>query len=162
MTDTGDKKINILLFSGEYDKALVALILANTAHSIGVKATIFCAFWGLLLLRDPDKFTLEGKNELEKAFALMTAKGAEELPLSRMNLSGLGKMMLKKMMADEEAPDLHNFLQEACIKGVKFYGCKLSAEVMGIQKEELIPGVEIITAEDYLKDALDSDLELFI
>ncbi|HPZ62900.1 MAG TPA: DsrE/DsrF/DrsH-like family protein [Halanaerobiales bacterium] len=162
MTEAKGKKINILLFSSEYDKALVALILANTACSLGMEATVFCAFWGLCLLRDPEKISLEGKSDLEKLFTIMTPKGAEELPLSRMNLSGLGKIILKKMMADDETPDLHRFLQAARKKGVKFYGCKLSAETMGIQKEEFLPEVEIITAEDYLKNALDSDLRLFI
>lgn len=157
-----NKKMNILLFSGDYDKALVALILADTALSIGMEATVFCAFWGLFLLRNPDKFTMEGKSDLEKIFTIMTPKGPEELPLSKMNMSGLGKMMLEKMMADDDTPDLYSFLQEARNKGVKFYGCKLSAETMGFQKGELLPEVEIITAEDYLKDALNSDLRLFI
>jgi peroxiredoxin family protein len=47
-------------------------------------------------------------------------------------------------------------------KGVKFYGCKLSVEIMGFKKEELLPDVEIIEAKDYLKDAVNSDMQLFI
>ena len=82
-----DKKLNILLFSCDYDKALAALILANTARSIDMAVTVFCAFWGLCLIRDPETFTLEKKSSLEKAFGLLTAKGPEELPLSSMNMS---------------------------------------------------------------------------
>lgn len=33
---------------------------------------------------------------------------------------------------------------------------------MGFGDEELLPEVEIITAEDYLKDALKSKIQLFI
>lgn len=33
---------------------------------------------------------------------------------------------------------------------------------MGIKKEELLPEVQIMTAEDYLKDALEADIKLFI
>lgn len=36
-----DRKLNLLLFSGEYDKALAALILANGARQIGMDVTIF-------------------------------------------------------------------------------------------------------------------------
>lgn len=159
---TRDKKMNILLFSGEYDKALAALILADTARSIGMPVTMFCAFWGLCLLRDPETFSTEDKSNFEKMFGMMTPKGPNELPLSKMNMSGLGKMMLEKMMDDDDTPRLYDFLKEARDKGVSFYGCKLSVETMGIHKEELLPEAEIMTAEDYLKDALESDIQLFI
>ncbi|WP_271725915.1 DsrE/DsrF/DrsH-like family protein, partial [Bacillus paralicheniformis] len=73
---------------------------------------------------------------------------------------GFGKEMLKAMMKDDEAPTVTAFLKGAIKKGVKFYGCKLSVEIMGFKKEELLPEVEIIEAKDYLKDALDSDMQL--
>ena len=98
------KKMNILMFSGDYDKALAALILANTAREMKVEVTMFFAFWGLLLLRDPEKVTSEGKSTYEKMFGAMTPKGPEELPLSKMNFSGLGKLMLLDMMKDDNAP----------------------------------------------------------
>lgn len=41
-----DKKMNILMFSGEYDKALAALILANSAREINIDVTMFFAFGG--------------------------------------------------------------------------------------------------------------------
>ncbi len=157
-----DKKLNILMFSADYDKALAALILATQARAMDIQVTIFFAFWGLFLLREPGKFTVDDKTQYEKMFGMVTPEGPDELPLSRMNMSGLGKKMLEKMMDDDNAPHLNDFLKEAREKGVKFYGCKLSSEVMGFKKEELIPEVEILTAEDYLKDALNSDIQLFV
>lgn len=157
-----DKKINLLVFSGEYDKALAALILANSAKELGMEVSMFFAFWGLMLVRDPDASNLEDKSLYEKMFGMMTPKGPEELPLSKMNFSGLGKEMLKAMMKDEDTPNLTAFLKGARKKGVKFYGCKLSVEVMGFKKEELLPELEVIEAKDYLKDALSSDIQLFI
>lgn len=150
------------MFSGEYDKALAALILANTAREMKVDVTIFFAFWGLFLLRDPEKMTLEDKSTFEKIFSNMTPKGPEELPLSKMNFAGLGKEMLLEMMEEEDAPKLINFLNGARKKGVRFYGCKLSMEIMGIKKEELIPELEVVDAKTYLEDALASDMQLFI
>jgi peroxiredoxin family protein len=157
-----DKKINLLVFSGEYDKALAALILANSAKELGADVSMFFAFWGLLLVRDPEVSVLKDKSFYEKMFGMMTPKGIEDLPLSNMNFSGLGKAMLKAMMKDEETPDLNAFLKGARKKGVKFYGCKLSVEVMGFKKEELLPELEVIDAKEYLKDALNSDMQLFI
>jgi peroxiredoxin family protein len=45
---------------------------------------------------------------------------------------------------------------------VKFYGCKLSAEVMGFKKEELLPELEIVDVKAYIEDAVNSDMQLFI
>lgn len=156
------KKLSIIMFSGEYDKALAALVLANTGREMELDVTIFFAFWGLMLIRDPEKMTLEDKTLFEKMFGLVTPKGPEELPLSRLNMAGLGEKMLKKMMEDENVPDLKAFLNGARKKGVKFYACKLSVEVMGLKLEEFLPEVEMIEAKDYLKDALESDIQLFI
>lgn len=157
-----NKKINLLMFSGDYDKALAAFILANSARELDADVSMFFAFWGLFLVRDPDKMTLEDKTNYEKMFSVMTPKGPEELPLSKMNMSGIGKRMLLEMMEDENAPKLIDFLNGARKKGVKFYGCKLSVDIMGFKEEELLPEVKIIDAKEYLKDALESDMQLFI
>ncbi|MHB8074861.1 DsrE/DsrF/DrsH-like family protein [Desulfosporosinus fructosivorans] len=157
-----NKKMNILMFSGDYDKALAALVLANSARELEVDVTMFFAFWGLFLVRDPEKGGADDKSLYEKMFGMVTPKGPEELPLSKMNMAGLGKYMLLEMMEDDKTPSLTDFLNGARKKGVKFYGCKLSVDVMGFKEDELIPEVKVITAKEYLADALNSDLQLFI
>ncbi|MDP4143523.1 MAG: DsrE/DsrF/DrsH-like family protein [Bacillota bacterium] len=157
-----NKKMSLIMFSGDYDKALAALILANTAREIDLDVGMFFAFWGLSLVKDPQRMGLEHKNIYEKVFTMMTPKGPNELPLSKMNFAGIGKKMLLEMMEEDKTPTLEDFLRGARKKGVKFYGCKLSIEVMGLQKEEFIPELEIIEAKDYLRDALESDIQLFI
>jgi len=157
-----NKKLNLLIFSGDYDKALAGLIIANAAKEINIEVSIFFGFWGLLLVRDPKAPPYDNKTVYEKMFSMMTPKGIEELPLSKMNFSGIGKEMLKAMMKEEDTPSITAFLKGAIKKGVKFYGCKLSVEIMGFKKEELLPDVEIIEAKDYLKDAVNSDMQLFI
>lgn len=70
------KKLNILMFSGgDDDKALAGLILANSAMDSGLKVNMFFAFWGLLLLRDPEKYTEKDKNTLEKMLGIVTPRG---------------------------------------------------------------------------------------
>lgn len=157
-----NKKINLLVFSGDYDKALAALIIANGARQIGIEVTMFFAFWGLLILRQPNKNNLSNKTFFEKLFGLFTPKGPESLYLSRMNMFGIGLNMLKTMMRQKGKPMLSDFLKGARKKNVKFYACKLSVEVMGFDKSELIPEAEVIEVTEYLKDALDSQLQLFV
>jgi peroxiredoxin family protein len=157
-----EKKLNLLVFSGEYDKVLAALILANGAKDMGMEVTIFFAFWGLLAVREGNVEEHFEKNFFEKTLEMFTPKEAEELPLSYMNMGGMGQGMLKKMMQQSNKPILNDFLEGARKKNIKFYGCKLSQEVMGFKEEELIPELEIIEVNKYLEDALKSDIQLFI
>ncbi len=157
-----EKHINLLMFSADYDKAMAALIIANGAREMNVKVTMFFAFWGLLLLRDPEQMTLEEKTTYEKMFTAMTPKNVEDLPLSKMNMAGIGKQMLLEMMDDDEAPRLIDFLKGARKKGVNLRACQLSLDIMGFKKEELWPEVEVIDVKAYLKDALNADMQLFI
>lgn len=156
------KKMTLLMFSGDYDKALAAFIMANAAREMDVEVTMFFAFWGLCILRSPEHMTSEDKTSFEKMFGMMTPKGPEDLPLSKMNFSGIGKQMLIEMMDDDQAPHLTAFVEGARKKGVKFYGCKLSMEVMGLKKEELIPELEVESAHTFIQEALTSDIQLFI
>ena len=156
------KKMSILMFSGDFDKALAAFILANSAREIDVEVTMFFAFWGLMLVRDPEELSDEDKTLWEKMFANMTPKGIQDLPLSKMNFAGIGKKMLVEMMDDSDTPPIDAFLKGAINKGVLMKACKLSCEVMGFSEKELLEEVEIVTAEDYLRDALESDVQLFI
>lgn len=162
MENENKKKMSILMFSGDYDKALAALILANSAKEINIEVTMFFAFWGLTLIRDSNSIPAEEKTTLEKMFASMTPKHIEDLPLSKMNFAGIGKKMLVEMMEDSETPTLTDFLNGALKKGVSMKACKLSCEVMGFGEEELLKEVNIVTAEEYLVDALNSNIQLFI
>ncbi|WP_117168207.1 DsrE/DsrF/DrsH-like family protein [Paraliobacillus sediminis] len=156
------EEMNLLMFSGEYDKAMAGLILANAARELDVEVTMFFSFWGLWLVRDPEKISNEDKTIYEKMFSSFSPKGIEDLPLSKMNFNGLGKKLLVDMIDDNHAPHLIHFLKGARKKNVKFYGCKLSVDIMGFKEEELLPELEIVDAKTYLKSALQSNMQLFI
>lgn len=63
------KKMSLLVFSGEYDKALAALILANTGREMGMDVTMFFAFWGLTLVRDLEKWSLRIRLSMSRCLA---------------------------------------------------------------------------------------------
>ena len=156
------QKINLLVFSGDYDKLYAALLIANGAREMDMDVSMFFAFWGLLVMRDPERMDSEGKSTYEKMFGAVTPKGPENLSLSRMNMMGIGKSMMLEMMKDDNAPSLKDLLDGARKNKVKFYGCKLSVEVMGFKKEELLPELEIVDVKAYIQDAVNSDMQLFI
>ena len=157
-----DKTMSILMFSGDYDKALAAFILANSAMELNVQVNMFFAFWGLSIIRDPESTSDEDQSISESLFKNMTSKGVANTQLSKMNFVGIGKKMLESMMEDNDTPTIEAFLKGAIKKGLNIKACKLSCEIMGFCQEELLEGTEIITAHDYLKDALEADIELFI
>jgi peroxiredoxin family protein len=115
-----------------------------------------------LILRDPEKMPAKDKNLYEQMFATVTPDQAEKLPLSKMNMAGIGKSMLLTMMDEKETPHLKDFLDGARHKGVRFCACKLSLEIMGFKPEELLPDIEVIDVQSYLHDALQADIQLFI
>ena len=150
------------MFSSDYDKALAGFILANSAKDIGLDVTMFFAFWGLFLMRQPDKTVGSDKTFYEKIFGSVTPDDPETLPLSKMNMGGLGKQMLINMMKNKNAPRLIDLIQEARENKITFFGCKLSMDIMGLKEEELIPELQVVTAQDYLRDAINSNIQLFI
>jgi len=95
-------------------------------------------------------------------FASFTPSQAEELPLSKMNMAGIGKTMLLNMMDEKDTPHLRDFLEVARKKEVRFCACKLSMEIMGFKPEELLPGIEVMDVYAYLDDAANAGIQLFI
>ncbi|MDP3305995.1 MAG: FAD-dependent oxidoreductase [Erysipelotrichaceae bacterium] len=151
----------IVLFSGELDKALAAMVIANGAAAMGKKVSIFCTFWGLNALRKDQSVKVE-KTFVESMFGMMMPRGAKKLPLSRMQMGGAGKAMMVKVMKDKNVDSLPSLMKQAREMGVEFIACTMSMDVMGIKREELIDGIEFGGVATYLAESEDAGLTLFI
>jgi len=92
----------------------------------------------------------------------MLPRGSKKLKLSKMNMGGMGTAMMKKIMNDKHVDSLETLIQKAMKSGVKIVACTMSMDVMGIQAEELIDGVELGGVGAYLGDAEESNVNLFI
>ena len=51
----------MVVFSGDFDKAMAAFIIANGAAAMGSKVTMFFTFWGLNVLRKPEPVSVSKK-----------------------------------------------------------------------------------------------------
>lgn len=151
----------MIVFDGDFDKALAAFIIANGAASMGRPVTMFFTFWGLNILRK-DAHVPVKKNFMEKMFGKMMPRGTKNLKLSRMNMMGMGTAMMRKVMKDKNVSSLEDLMKSAMDNGVKIVACTMSMDVMGIQKEELIDGIEYAGVASYLGDAEKSNVNLFI
>lgn len=151
----------IIMFSGDLDKAMASLIIANGAAAMGDEVTMFFTFWGLNVLRKAKKIKVK-KEFMENMFGFMMPRGADKLVLSKMNFGGAGTAMMKSIMKKKNVSSLPMLLESAQAMGVKMIACTMSMDVMGIKKEELIEGVELAGVATYLGEAENSNVNLFI
>jgi peroxiredoxin family protein len=136
-------KVSIVVHSGDMDKLYSALIIANGALAMGMEASLFFTFWGLMRLK---------KGALEKG------------PLSRMNMLGLGRWMVKQRMKKANVASLERLLGDFKELGGRITACDMTMEIMGIKPEELRQ--DLITdcgaVGTFIEEARHSKVVLFI
>ena len=139
MTD----KATIIVHSGDMDKVYSALIIATGALSMGMEVSLYFTFWGLQRLK---------KGKLEKG------------PLSKMNLLGLGKWMVKRKMEKAGVASLEKLLQDFIELGGKILVCDMTMEIMGVKKEDLRDDLiaDYCGVGTYVNEAKESAITLFI
>lgn len=150
-----------VVFSGDLDKTIAAFIMANGAAAMGRKVTMFFTFWGLNILRRPEKVSVV-KSTIERMFGAMMPRGTQRLGLSRMNMGGLGARMIRGIMKEKGVSSLEELIDSARVHGVRLVACQMSMDIMGIKKEELIDGVELGGVSTFLGSGEQSDMSLFI
>ena len=155
------KKKSIVVFSGDFDRAMAAFVIANGAAAMGSEVTMFFTFWGLNILRKPERVEAE-KSFVEKMFGWMMPRGADRLNLSQMNMGGIGKRMIQGIMRKKNVTSLPDLIQSARESGVRLVACSMSMDLMGIKNEELIDGVETGGVTSYLHTAEGGNVNLFV
>lgn len=153
--------LSLVLFSGDYDRAMAALTMANGAAGEGEKVVIYFTFWGISLIR---RVRAPGRNYLQSLFKWMMPVGPERLGLSRMNFLGIGPALLRLLIGMNKGQTLQDLLQMAVERGVDLVACQASLEMLGIAREELLQtkNLRIGDVHDFLRAARDSDVCLFV
>lgn len=155
------KGTTIVLFSGELDKAVAAMIIANGARAAGRDVTIFFTFWGLNALKKEQTVNVKKKG-IAKMFDWMLPKTPLRMPLSKMNMFGLGNIMMRYVMKKKNVDSLPSLINQAIEQDIKLIACTMSMDVMGIQKEELRDEVEYGGVGTYIGDTENANHNLFI
>ncbi len=151
----------IVGFSGDMDKAIATLIIANGALAMGKEVSIFYTFWGLNILRKSNKVKVK-KTFIDRLFGAMMPRGADELTLSKMNMGGMGTKMMKFVMKKKRVDSVQDMLESFIENGGKIIACTMSMDIMGIKEEELLDGIEYGGVASYLGDAQEAYSNLFI
>jgi len=119
-------------------------------------------FWGFgALVKDAKR--LPGKNLMQRMLSVMQRPGISHRKLSKMNFMGMGPWMmfqLAKQYNVSKPKDLLGMCQEL---GVKIYPCQMTMDLFGLNKEDLIDGLEEpVGAATMLMLATEADSTLFI
>ncbi|RVT62613.1 DsrE/DsrF/DrsH-like family protein [Niallia taxi] len=155
------KKTTIVLFSGDYDKAMAAYIIANGAAAYDHEVTIFHTFWGLNALRKDENITVK-KGIMERVFGKMMPRGADKMGLSKMNFAGLGPKMIKDIMKKHNAIPLPQLIEMALEQDIKLVACTMTMDLLGLKEQELLDNIEYAGVAAYLADAEKGNINLFI
>jgi peroxiredoxin family protein len=156
-------QLSMVVFSGDLDKILAAMIISTGAVAYDMKVKLFFTFWATAALRDPKKH-VSGKNFMSKMFGIMLPKGRNKVKLSKMNMCGMGTSMMKGLMKKKNVASLDDMFKMAGELGVEINICEMSMDLMGFKKEEMIdyPHMNICGVATFLADASESKVQLFI
>jgi peroxiredoxin family protein len=136
-------KAAIIVHSGDMDKVYSALILGNGALAMGMDVYMFFTFWGLQRLK---------KGGLDKG------------PLSKMNMLGLGKWMIKRKMKQSNVASLERMFKDFKELGGHVLACDMTMDIMGVKPEDLREDLisEYCGVGTYMDVAKDASVTLFI
>jgi peroxiredoxin family protein len=157
------KKLTIVVFGGELDKALAAFMIAATAASMDIKVIMFFTFWGLNVIKKNDG-KVKTKGLMKRMFSWLNRGGSDRLKLSKFNMMGMGTAMIKKMMRSMKMPSLDDLMSMAHQMGVKLYACSTTCGLMGLGEGDFRDEVEAepVGAAFFLGEAVESKSTLFI
>jgi NADPH-dependent 2,4-dienoyl-CoA reductase/sulfur reductase-like enzyme/peroxiredoxin family protein/rhodanese-related sulfurtransferase/TusA-related sulfurtransferase len=151
----------LVVFSDDLDRALASLVIANGAAASGRKVTMFFTFWGLNVIKKPQRPAVK-RDFIGSMMNLMLPSSSLSLGLSKINFLGLGAVMMRYRMKQKRVDSLESLLQQAIDAGVTMIACQMSMDVMGVAREELLDGVTIGGVASYLEASETANLNLFV
>lgn len=162
------RKIAFICSKGTLDMAYPALIMGWAALGSGLDVTIFFTFWGMDMINKNrvDHLELAPVANTSMKMSMMGVKtGNLGIPNMLGVLPGMTAFATKLMrdkIADLDVPPVGEFIQMLADAGAHLFACKMSVDLMGLTKDDFVPGVEdIVTAADFI-DMTDGAQIIFI
>lgn len=128
-----NKKVAIIASSGGLETAYKVLNIATAAAALDAEAAIFFTFEGLSIIH----------------------KESEQMLQLKPGNEGLAEGFQRA-----NVPSVKELLNLAKESGVRLIGCQMTIDVMGLDKEHFIDGIELGGAATFLDFAFDSQVTL--
>lgn len=155
-----EHRATLMVLSGDLDKLFAAFSIALGAAANDMQVSMFFTFWGLNALRTGR--TYSNKDFTEKMVAAMLPSDPSSVPVSKMNMLGIGPVFFKHLMKKKNVQSLPDMIALARETGVRIIACDTSMHVMGIQRSELLPDLDYGGVATYMEVASKSKITLFI
>jgi len=155
-----DRKIAFICSKGNLDMAYPALIMASGALGEGIETHIFFTFWGMDMInkatQDDLQFTMLGNT------AMHMPGSDKHLPQGLGGLPGMtayATKMLKKQIAGLDVPEIPEFLELLHDMGAHLWACKMSVDMMGLERDDMIDQVEdVINVSTFMELSDDAQI----
>jgi len=160
-----NRKMAFICSKGDLDMAYPALIMGWAALGEGIDVTLFFTFWGM------DMITKSRYKRLELAPVANTSMKMKIMGLPTGNLgipnllgiipgmTAFATWLMRKKIAGVGAPPVPEYIQMMMDGGAKFYACKMTADMMGLKKEDYIDGLAgVVTVVEFLDMTTDSQI----
>lgn len=156
----GKKRMAIIASKGTLDMAYPPLILASTAAAMDAEVAIFFTLYGVDIVNKKKNHSLQ---------VAPIANPAMPSPIPFPNILGvlpgmtpMATAMMKGMIKKINWPSIPELVDVCIDAGVKMIACTPTLEMTGVSKDDLVQGVTVGGAAEFLDFALDANISLFV
>lgn len=154
------KRMAIIASKGTLDMAYPPLVLASTAVAMDVEVGIFYTLYGVDIVN-------KRKNAHLKVAPIANPAMPSPVPFPNIlgvlpGMTPMATMMMKGMIKKINWPTIPELLKTCIDAGVRMIACTPTLEMTGVKKDDLVEGVEVAGAADFLDFALEADISLFV
>lgn len=154
------KRMALIASKGTLDMAYPPLILASTAGAMDVEVAIFFTLYGVDIIN-------KKKNSSLKVAPIANPAMPSPVPMPNIlgmlpGMTALGTMMMKGMIKKINWPTIPELIDACREVDVKMIACTPTLEMTEVKKEDLVDGVVVAGAAEFLDFALDANISMFI
>ena len=167
--DDDTRHVAFICSKGDLDMAYPALVMGWAALGDGIDVTIFFTFWGMDMIRKSrvDHLQIAPVANTAMKMSMMGFKGNDNFGIPNIlgiipGMTWFATKLMKNKMEALEVPPVSEYLEMLSDAGANLYACRMSVDMMDLDEDDFIDGVEaVVTASDFM-DMTDDAQIIFI
>ncbi|MGB9673954.1 MAG: DsrE/DsrF/DrsH-like family protein [Anaerolineales bacterium] len=151
-----NRHIAFICSKGSLDMAYPALIMGWAAIGNGVDVTLFFTFWGLDMINKHRVDHLEiapvaNPSMKTGMMGFPINMGIPQIMGVVPGMTAVASALMKQKMKELDVPPVKEMLEMLHDAGAKIYACKMTVDMMKLQKEDFLELVDgIVTASEFI------------